>query len=190
MHAYRFRILIEDVDEFYRDIEIMASSTFVDFHKAICEAVNFDGSELASFYICDSKWNRKREITLEDMSEEGDENAPLVMSKCKLAEYIDDPHQRMIYIYDFINMYEFYIELFKIIPVEKKIKYPRCVKKSGNMPMAGSIIAPRSTIFDEEEVYDVDDALKEEEDDAYGFYTSDRDLIGGIAADSFEDEKF
>ena len=35
MHAYRFRVLLEDVEDFYRDIEIAASSTFADFHKAI-----------------------------------------------------------------------------------------------------------------------------------------------------------
>ncbi|HOT88631.1 MAG TPA: hypothetical protein PL028_03700, partial [Bacteroidales bacterium] len=129
MHAYRFRVLLEDVEDFYRDIEIAASSTFADFHKAIIQSVDFDGKELASFYICDSKWNRKKEITLEDMSDEDEDedevsNAPLLMNKCVLAEYIDDPHQRLVYVYDFLNMYEFFIELSKIIPADPKVKYP------------------------------------------------------------------
>ena len=196
MHAYRFRILIEDLEDFYRDIEIEASSTFAELHKAIVQSVDFDGKELASFYICDSKWNRKKEITLEDMSdeEEGSENAPLLMSKCKLAEYIDDPHQRMIYVYDFLNMYEFYIELSKIIPADKKIKYPRCVRKLGMIPKPGSPISSSriSSDFEEEEIYVENESSIKDDDDSLGLY-SGGDTEAGFAEESgevFEDDKF
>ena len=180
MHVYRFRLLLEDVDNFYRDIEIMANCTFEDLHKAILKIVGFDGKELASFYISNSKWNRKKEITLVDMSEGDDnENAPLLMSKCKLSDFIDDPHQRFIYVYDFMNMYEFYIELCKIVPSEKGVKYPRCVKQSGILPKTGSFIPSRSSsIFEEEEIFVEDEAyLKEEDDDSLGLF-SERDEIG------------
>ncbi|MGD0711452.1 MAG: hypothetical protein ABR968_09770 [Bacteroidales bacterium] len=193
MHVYRFRILIEDVDDFYRDIEIMASSTFEDFHKAIFQSVDFDGKELASFFICDSKWNRKKEITLEDMSEEGEnENAPLIMSKCKLAEYINDPHQRLIYVYDFLNMYEFYVELCKIIPSDKKVKYPRCVRKSGIIPKTGTFSSSRiPSEFDEEGIYIENESEIKEEDDSLGLY-SDADIDSGFIEESgevFDDDK-
>jgi hypothetical protein len=195
MHAYRFRVLIEDVDDFYRDIEITAGSTFTDLHKAIFQSVDFDGKELASFYICDSKWNRKKEITLEDMSDEEDEEkAPLLMSKCKLSDYIDDPHQRMIYVYDFLNMYEFYIELSKIIPADKKIRYPRCVRKSGMIPKPGSPISSSrvSSDFDEEEIYVENEAGIKDDDDTLGLY-SGTDAEAGLAEESgevFDDDKF
>jgi hypothetical protein len=193
MHVYRFRILIEDVDDFYRDIEIMANSTFADLNKAIIQSVDFDGKELASFFMCDSKWNRKKEITLEDMSDETEEeNAPLLMSKCKLAEYIDDPHQRIIYVYDFINMYEFYIELCKIIPSDKNVKYPRCVRKSGMIPKPGSYSSSRvPTEFDEEGIFVENETEIKEDDDTLGLY-SDADIESGFTEESgevFEDDK-
>jgi len=167
MHVYRFRILLEDVDDFFRDIEIEANNTFEEFHKSIIKAVGFEGKELASFYISDSKWNRKQEITLIDMSEgEDNENIPLLMNKCKLAEYIDDPHQRFIYIYDFLNMYKFYIELIKIIPFEKGAKYPRCIKQSGVIPKAGTYVSSQtSSIFEEEEIFVEDETSFENEGD-------------------------
>jgi hypothetical protein len=188
MHVYRFRILIEDVDDFYRDIEIMASSTFEEFHKAIYQSVDFDGKELASFFICDSKWNRKKEITLEDMSEEEEnENSPLLMSNCKLAEYINDPHQRLIYVYDFLNLYEFYVELCKIIPADKKVKYPRCVRKSGMIPKPGSSYSSSRipAEFDEDEIFVENEADIKEDDDTLGLYT-DADIEGGFIEESGE----
>ena len=199
MHVYRFRILLEDVEEFYRDIEISAGDTFESFHRAIIQAADLSGKELASFYICDSKWNRKKEISLMDMREEEDkdkEKTPLIMSKCKLGQFIDDPHQRLIYIYDFLNMYEFYIELSKIIPAEKGIKYPRCVKKVGAIPRAGAPALNVPAEFDEEEqVYD--DAPSGGEDDTEGSELfSDTDITsgyvdeGGEASESFDEDKF
>jgi hypothetical protein len=193
MHAYRFRILLEDVDDFYRDIEILSTSTFEEFHKAVYQSVDFDGKELASFYICDSKWNRRQEISLEDMSDEDDPTAPLMMRRCKLAEHIDDPHQRMVYVYDFLNMYEFYIELCKILPADKNIKYPRCVRKSGMIPKAGSIISSSIPAdFDEEEVFVENEAGLKDDDDTMGLY-AESDTETGFTeepGEAFEDDKF
>lgn len=196
MHVYKFRIILEDIDDFYRDIEITAGDTFEHFHKAILSATELSGNELASFYICDSKWNRRKEIALIDMSDgEEQENAPLIMNKCKLSQFIDDPHQRMIYIYDFLNMYEFYIELSKIIPMEKGAKYPRCVKKSGDIPKSGAQIKI-SDAFDEEDIiYEDAAAVGDDEADGSELY-SDADISSGFVeesgevSESFDEDKF
>ncbi len=200
MHVYRFRVLLEDIEEFYRDIEIKASSTFEEFHKVIKESVGLEGMELASFFICDGKWNRKKEITLVDMSEDDDDdeegaNSPLVMKQCKLAESIDDPHQKLVYVYDFLNFYEFNIELQKIIPTDPKVRYPRCVRKSGMMPKPGSYISRGgiSDDFEEEVVYeDASSSRLKDDDDTMGLYTIN-DVEGGFGEDSpeaFDDETY
>jgi hypothetical protein len=197
MHIYRFRVLMEDIDDFYRDIEISPGETFESLHKAIIEAADLSGKELASFYICDSKWNRKKEVSLIDMrvgDEEENEKAPLIMSKCKLGQFIDDPHQRMIYVYDFLNLYEFYIELSKIAPAEKGVKYPRCVKKVGEIPKTGAHAVRVPTEFEEELVFDESAGSDEESDGSELF--SDADVSGGVvdeggdASESFDDDKF
>ena len=72
MHAYRFRLLAEDQDEFLRDIDILANQTFEDFHRALIAMFNLNSEELASFYICDNKWRRIKELTLIDMGHDED----------------------------------------------------------------------------------------------------------------------
>lgn len=129
---YKFKVYLDEEDEdFLREIEIEANSTFEDLHFAILEAVGLQGEELASFYICDSMWNKTTEITLLDMSEE--ENKLDIMSDSKLKVFITDPDQKLIYEYDFLNLWVFHIELISAKPSLAKIKYPRCVKNIGKL---------------------------------------------------------
>ena len=96
----------------------------------------FSGNELASFFISDDVWRKGKEITLEDMTDEETESGkPLLMHKQVIADYIEDPHQKMIYVFDYINMYTFMIELIKIIPKDDpKLVYPAITKSAGDPP--------------------------------------------------------
>ncbi len=145
MHAYRFRILNEDQDNFVRDIDILTNQTFQDFHQAFIDMFNLKNDELASFYICDSRWIRLKELTLIDMHHDeiedtDDEDSkdmkthiPVsVMKDVKIKDAIDDPHQRLIYEYDFLNPFVFYIELIKIIKSEEGKTYPLVVRSVGD----------------------------------------------------------
>lgn len=159
MHIYRFRILLEENDQFFREIDVKANQTFEDFHDALVAAAGFDNKEMASFYICDSKWNKQQEICLckmelpEDemrknsMDQEDDDEKEMAkkirmpikcMSETRLKDLIIDPHQRMIYVYDFLRMYTFYIELYKILSTETGKQYPHVVKSVGKIVHAPS----------------------------------------------------
>jgi hypothetical protein len=150
MHAYRFRLLAEDQDEFLRDIDILASQSFEDFHQFLITMFKLNSDELASFYICDNKWRRLKELTLIDMKHdeeaenEDEDEKPVkknklpvfVMKHVKIKDMIDDPHQRLIYEYDFLNPVVFYIELFKIVPGDKRRNYPLCSRSEGEFVRA------------------------------------------------------
>lgn len=150
MHLYRFRLLFEEQDDFLRDFDILATQTFLDFHNIIVESVELKGNELASFFICDRNWRKKKEITLIDMQQNDEDqlidqdedekaNARLnkipafEMAKVKIKDIIDDPHQRLLFEYDFLNPKTFYIELMKIIDADVNEKYPRCSKSTGKL---------------------------------------------------------
>ena len=147
MQAYRFRLLSEEQDEFLRDIEIKPGQTFNDFHDIILESVEIEGNELASFFICDPQWNKEREITLIDMGLkvpdtdfDEDERKPvkvpipvMIMEDVKIREVIEDPHQRILFEYNFLNPRTFFIELLKIVDADPKKVYPVCVKKEGTL---------------------------------------------------------
>lgn len=150
MHAYRFRLLAEDQDEFLRDIDILASQSFEDLHQFLITMFNLKSDELASFYICDNKWRRLKELTLIDMKhdeeieDEDEDEKParknklpvFVMKQVKIKDMIDDPHQRLIYEYDFISPVVFYIELFKIVPGDISLDYPLCARSEGEFVRA------------------------------------------------------
>lgn len=148
MYIYKFRLLYDEIEGFVRDYEIGAKQTFKDFHDIILQSIHgLDPKELASFYICDRKWNKLKEITLFDMSpdEEGgeaDEESDSqyliakkdVMSEAIISQYINDPHQRIIYEQDFLHLHTFYIELIKSMEGKEGKTYPVCTHSRGEMP--------------------------------------------------------
>ena len=190
MYFYKFRVYYDEVEDFVRDIEILSNDNFENFHKILLSSIGLDGQELASFYICDSKWNKQKEISLMDMGddsekedpeyEEGDEYSlrsklPIsVMKDSLLKEFITDPHQHIMYEYDFLNPKVFYIELLKVLTAEEGVQYPRCTNKVKELPkqMKQQPLPNPDDGFDE---------LLEEEDDMEGGFEEgydDLDLNG------------
>lgn len=134
MALYRFKVVFEEFDDVQRIIDIKSNQTFEDLHIAIQEAIGFDKSQLASFYFSDDTWKKGQEITLEDMSDDGNSKIP-IMSKSRLCDLIYDPHQKFVYVFDFMEMWTFLIELVSISTKEDpKIKYPSCVRSVGVAP--------------------------------------------------------
>ena len=147
MQVYRFRLLYEEQEDFLRDIEIKPGQTFKDFHDIILKSIDINSNELSSFFICDPSWNKQREITLIDMGVktpvndiDDDDAKPvkvsipvMIMEDVKIKEVIEDPHQRMLFEYNFLNPMTFFIELMKIVENDPKKIYPVCVKKDGTM---------------------------------------------------------
>lgn len=141
MAVYRFKLFIEDNDDIYREIEILSGQTFEDFHNAIQDAYKFDKKHAASFFVSDDYWRKDQEITLreEDLPLEEEEikknvSPKKLMSKTKIAKYIDSPRQRFMYVFDPAVKWAFCIELMKILPDNPTGKYPTCVKSIGNPP--------------------------------------------------------
>jgi hypothetical protein len=134
MAVYKFKVWFEEYDEVYRVIEIKSTQTFEDFHKAILASINFDNKHMASFYMSNDSWKKGQEITLEDMSEDKENPTP-TMKQAKLSSYIIDPHQKILYVYDFLEVWAFNIELTGIEIKEKAgVKYPVCTKTVGLSP--------------------------------------------------------
>ncbi|MDP4266737.1 MAG: hypothetical protein Q8880_04820 [Bacteroidota bacterium] len=160
MHVYKFRLTSEAQDDFSREIEIIANQTFDELHKFILEEIGFDKTQLASFYLSNGNWDKLDEISLLDMSE--DEEHKMMTMALELNEVIEDPHQRLIYVYDFINLWTFYLEIIKIIPAAENVTYPRCTKRAGDPPKQyGNKAVVPGTIGEEEEF---ENELPEDED--------------------------
>lgn len=207
MLIYKFKVNFEDQDDFLREIELRADQTFEDFHQAILGNLALDPGMLASFYICDHRFRKQKEIQFVETSsaerrkhtDEDDQienfNKSLLMKDSELKDFIDDPHQRLIFLYDYINKWTFYIELIKIMPEDKSIMYPRFSKSVGPVPReltATPAQLPGVEIPDDL-AYDIQDEDLSQEDIAGLDQIDDEDAYFGddmiTPPDDFADEK-
>ena len=146
MLIYRFKINSEEHDGFLREIEIQPNQTFLDFHHIMLESAELLHCEKAAFFTTDKNFRKNREVSLkpekrpvrkydEDLDQVVTESVALpLMSAEKLKNYIEDPHQRMIYEFLGREPFAFRIELYKILPADGSVSYPRCTKRVGELP--------------------------------------------------------
>lgn len=141
MAVYKFKIVVEDNDDIYREIEILSGQTFEDFHNSIQEAFKFDKKHAASFFVSDDYWRKDQEITLrkEDLELDPEEvrkgvSPKQLMGATKIAKFIESPRQRFVYVFDPSVKWTFCIELMKILPDNPKGNYPACVRSIGAAP--------------------------------------------------------
>ncbi len=129
---YRFRIILDTDEDVFRDIEIEASNTLEDFHNAITQSFGFDGQEMASFYTSNDLWEEGEEISLFDVSDEP--GGLRIMGETFLEDVVDKEKTRMLYVYDFLNMWTFMVELADIAETETGQIYPNLMYSHGEIP--------------------------------------------------------
>ena len=130
--VYKFRVILDTEEDIFRDIAILEDDTLEDLHNAIVNAFDFDGQEMASFYTCDDKWNQEDEIALFDTGDTPGEQR--IMSEYVLADVFDKENTKIIYVYDFLNMWTFLVELAAIDEVSASETYPATLFSHGFMP--------------------------------------------------------
>lgn len=131
--VYKFRVILDAEEDVFRDIELLQESTLEDFHNSIVNAFGFDGNEMASFYLSDETWNQGEEIPQFDMSE-GAEDVRL-MNETTLESVVSEEQTKLIYVYDFLNMWTFLIELGEIAEIEEGRDYPNLMFVHGQIPL-------------------------------------------------------
>ena len=131
---YRFRVILDNdtEDDVFRDIEIRETDTMEDLHNVITQSFGFDGMEMASFYVSDDQWNQGEEIAMMDMSEA--DNDVKMMSSTIINTIIHEASTRLIYVYDFLSMWTFYVELGEIIEEAVGTDYPNLLFVHGQIP--------------------------------------------------------
>ena len=121
---FRFRVVLDNntKEDIFRDIEIRMSDTLEDLHNSITQSFGFDGSEIASFYLSDDEWNQGEEISLFDLSEGGSDIQ--LMSQTVISSVVSEERTKLIYVYDFMSMWTFMVELGEIVEEAQGTDYP------------------------------------------------------------------
>lgn len=131
---YRFRVILDNdtEDDVFRDLEIRETDTMEDLHNIITQSFGFDGMEMASFYISDDDWNQGEEIAMFDMSEGSDKVK--VMATTIIKDVVHEASPKLIYVYDFLSMWTFYVELAEIVEEAQGTDYPNLMFVHGQIP--------------------------------------------------------
>lgn len=145
---YRFRVILDnDVDDdVFRDLEIRETDTLEDLHNIITQSFGFDGTEMASFYLSDNQWNQGEEISLFDLSDDG---SARLMNETAINDVVFEMQPKLIYVYDFLSMWTFFVELAEIVDETNGVDYPNLMFAHGQIPD----VAPEKE-FDFEEDFD------------------------------------
>jgi hypothetical protein len=173
--VYKFRVILDAEEDVFRDIAILKDDTLEDLHNAIFNSFGFDGMEVASFYTCDETWNQEDEISLFDTGDVPGEQK--IMSDYQLSDILDQQNTKILYVYDFINMWTFLVELAAVEDQLVGNLYPETIFSHGEMPDEAM-----EKNFESDNADDYNDEFED------GLDEDDLDMFEGD--DSFEDYGF
>lgn len=129
---YKIRVILDAEEDVFRDLEIASDCTLEELHNVITQSFGFLGNDMASFYTADEKWNQDEEITLHDIAEGA--GGIRLMRDTLLSEVMDEESPKLLYVYDFLNMWTFFVELADTADEESGRTYPNLLFSFGELP--------------------------------------------------------
>ena len=127
--VYRFVVLSDEDEAFVREFEFLDSHSLLDFHNNLQEELEFDRSQIASFYMATESWEKEEEFTLFDMGA-----GSSTMENAVLEEIIFRKNQKLLYVFDFFNDRALFIEYVGEAREDEEREYPVCTNSKGLPP--------------------------------------------------------
>ena len=161
---YRIRVILDTETDVIRDFEIEDTATLEELHDAVSQSFGFAGNEMASFYRSDENWIQGEELPLVDMGV-GEE----ALNEKPLNNILSENENRLIYVYDFLNLWTFFVELMETAEKDHLKGYPSLIFSHGEVPETPP---DKDFIAEEgfEESINEEDDLEEDEFDDGQFY--------------------
>ena len=144
----KFRIILNVEEDVLRDIVIDSNITLIEFSKIISGEFGFDSSEISTFHHSNENWEQLDEIKIFKIDE-----LDQIMDNTPISNFFLSKGDKLIYIYDFLNYWTFFIELYELEESVKVDRY-KCINSVGKVPEN-----PPSDIFDINSVKEDSDEL-------------------------------
>lgn len=135
---FKFRVILDTEEDIFRDVDIQDDCSFINLHECILQSFEFSGREMASFYRSDEFWEKGEELPLLNMGGAESEAPGLAMNDLVLKDHIKQLHERFLYVYDFLRMWCFYVELIEIYEAKEGVTYPIMSYELGKAPSEDS----------------------------------------------------
>ena len=163
---YKIRIVLDTKEDVIRTILVNKSINLEELHFTIAKSFGFKGQEMASFYRTDSEWNQGEEIPLFNMAEAG---FGVSMATEILNESLPKESDKLIYVYDFLNMWTFYVEVIEVA-TELQDDLPKIILTVGEIPSEAPEKEFVAENLGEENIDDIDDEFGHFDDFDYNEY--------------------
>lgn len=134
MTVFKLRVVIDTEDDIFRDIEVTEENTLTEFHNEIIKSYAFDGGQMASFFKTDEDWEKGEEFPLIDMSADPENSSAKTMNNTTIGELIKDKGDRLLYVYDFLRMWCFFVEVIETRKTQKDEQLPQTTLSIGTAP--------------------------------------------------------
>jgi len=127
--VYKFVVLSDEDDSFVREFEFLDSHTLMDFHNLIQDELEFDKSQMASFFLATDNWEKEEEFTLFDMG-----IGSSTMEVAVLEDIIFRKNQKLLYVFDFFNDRALFVEFTGEAKEVDGRELPACTNSKGVPP--------------------------------------------------------
>ena len=127
---YKIRVILDTQEDVIRTVLVDRSINLETLHYIIARSFGFDAQEMASFYRTDHEWNQGEEIPLFSMSEAGE---GISMQNSFLRKSLPNVNDKLIYVYDFFNMWTFNVEVIEISEISDS-DLPKTILAVGEIP--------------------------------------------------------
>ena len=166
--VYKFVLLSDEDESFVREFEFLDTHTLMDFHNLIQEELEFDKSQLASFFMATDNWEKEEEFTLFDMG-----TGSSTMEAAVLEDIIFRKNQKLLYVFDFFNDRALFIEYTGEAKETEGRELPVCTNSKGVPPKQVIFGSANRKLYnnivvsddEDEDEAEVDDLFLGEEDD-------------------------
>jgi hypothetical protein len=128
--VYKFVVLSDEDEAFVREFEFLDTHTLMDFHNQIQDELEFDKSQMASFFMATDNWE-KEEFDMGTGSS--------TMEVAVLEDIIFRKNQKLLYVFDFFNERSLFVEYTGEVKEIDGREYPSCTNSKG--------IPPKQVIF-------------------------------------------
>ena len=129
---YKISVILDAKEDVIRTILVDNSVNLETLHLTIAKSFGFNGLEMASFYRSDNEWNQGEEISLFDVSEGGSDIQ--LMSQTLINTVVSESSTKLLYIYDFLSLWTFMVELGEIVEEAQGTDYPNLLYVHGQVP--------------------------------------------------------
>ena len=126
---YRLRVILDVEEDVLRDLEIAATASLENLHDAITQAFGFGSNEMACFYRSSQNGNKEKSFP----GRYGDPTAT-PMGNTPLEELLTESTPQLLYVYDFLSLWTFFIELVEVAEPEPAKGYPNLLFAQGEVP--------------------------------------------------------